>query len=291
MFKNVCLSSEGFIAVDYNGTSHWRASECVSKLLNKNFTLTHCALGENDQYVLNSPSLSSWNVTSNDLDALLDEGDYNKVFFGTGSSYFVTFYSGTHAYSGIPVNLHKRLNGRQRSRGGVETIAFSDDSYFVQFTDGSSWFSPNIPEGIQAFARNHYVAEISMANNFGEWYVCSSTGEEDYCSANLRKIEDKLDSEYDNSPNVGSYNEAYARHSTQQYPHSMESLYNVAQDLQYGHLRPQDIPSNSIVFANNKWYGLDERKLSALRRSGINFNIGTYGGSNTSNCMININIM
>mmetsp|Transcript_30776 Transcript_30776/g.34333 ORF Transcript_30776/g.34333 Transcript_30776/m.34333 type:complete len:295 (-) Transcript_30776:40-924(-) len=262
MFSQVSLCDDGYIAVDHLGTTHWNISG-VGKIINK-YGLEKFAVGENRQYYLETPNKRCWSVKSDDLDDIISDGDCENVFFGPDSSYFVTYPDGDYAYSGIPGALSNRLRGRQSSRGGVHTIAFSYDTYFVQFTDGSSWWSGDLPERIAEFARDEYVVEISMADDFKDWYVRAASGEEDYCSYSLKAIEDEIDPT-SLDPDVINYTNT----SIAPYFQTGSYIYDVANDLENGYLDADDIPEIRVVRLDGEWYALDNRRLWCFKQAGM----------------------
>ena len=53
---------------------------------------------------------------------------------------------GSSAWEGLPTRLHNKLNGRQRSLPGVESLSVGPNAeWFVRFADGS-WRANGLPD-------------------------------------------------------------------------------------------------------------------------------------------------
>jgi hypothetical protein len=73
-------------------------------------------------------------ATQKAQDHLFDQWDSTcTVVLALGAGYFLVNHDGSTAWSGVPIELHNKVNGRQKSLARVDYVVLGEgDDYFVQ---------------------------------------------------------------------------------------------------------------------------------------------------------------
>lgn len=104
--------------------------------------------------------------------------DPSLIALGPDSSYFALFKNGSTSWSGIPIWLHNKLRGRQRSLPPVSLLSLGPShEAFVQFEDGKCNWSMNDDDEFASTVNSHTSRITNVAfGPDGGWFIRFADG-------------------------------------------------------------------------------------------------------------------
>ncbi|KAJ3295468.1 hypothetical protein HK104_002657 [Borealophlyctis nickersoniae] len=190
------------------------------------------------------------------------QGEVRKLSFGPDGAWFSAEKGLGYDWYGLPDSLVRRLRGRQSWLPGLRRVEMDEDGgYWAQFADGSAWFG-ELDDDLRSILHENTVKDVVLGPD-GTYFVKSANGRMFW------RVSNSFTNSIHRHRHLDPSEIRYTQRSISRYfsDEDYGTIYDLEDTLRWGQLDEDDVDPIRVVWHEDVWWSLDNRRLWAFKEA------------------------